>query len=588
VHMLWEFIIATVVLVYLALALFLFQVCSHCFYQLSKVRCMWPRNLTLNWQSNDPMRPKVLELMTKRRLHRARMGSAWFSHMMIVYLLLTLAYMHSDGEVFRNDQAAWEALIEWELVTALVCLWATRLSILFPSIVRTWTLNLLVALILAKMVAREILIPRIMLNERYYIHYIGSQRLVLMFLLGNLKFSCAVNVAYSICNFTIYFINFGFDNYHHVYELLCLSLLLLMAWIFHTWTYAEARATLEAKSLRRSEATMHRLLSAMCDVVVHLGPDYLIRYPCPQLEVLLLKSRTRASLQGTPLTDLFPDESERDRFHHFLSSLTHEAIGPVQGLTADHAVDSAQVMQEIPACTFHSHLRDGSDTKVSVQIFHGSYADIDEQVCHVVGIREDMETASRFHEVEPRASADSGGGLSPLLEHCAMPMKEVENDSCSSLSASEAAGEAAVWVDTSTPMYKVVRCTAGFSELCGPWTESIELLKWIKSREESRMFQVWVEECFNGYIHGGKLDNDTCKIHMKLSPPHFRRCKLQVVATIELVEIEVLGDPDDSEASQQIVMQFNFSGISWIHGKDQLRPQIKGRRKDLQTGIVSM
>jgi len=450
-------------------------------------------------------------------------------------------------------------------------------------------LDLLVAFMLAKQVVREILVPSIMLDEKHYIHYVGSQRLVLMFLLGNLKFSFAVNVAYTICNFTIYFLNFGFDNYHHVYEFLSLLLLLLMAWIFHTWAYAEARATLEAKNLRRSEATMHRLLSAMCDAVVHLGPDYLIRYPAPQLEVLLLKSRTRASLQGTLLTDLFVDESERDRFHHFLlSSQTHGPIGPGQELTADHAVDSAPAVQENPACTFHSHMRDASDTKVSVQIFHGSYLDIDEQVCHVVGIREDTETASRLHVLEPRASADGGGGLSPLLEHYAMPMKEAETDG-SSLSASEAAGEAAVWVDTSTPMYKVVRCTAGFSELCGPWTEGIELLKWIKGKEQCRMFQVWAEECFNSHMHDGRLDEDTCKIAMKLSPPHFRRCKLQVVATIELVEIEVLNDPDDSDADQHIIMQFTFSGISWIHGKDQSRnPQSKGRRKDRLTGIVSI
>jgi len=218
---------------------------------------------------------------------------------------------------------------------------------------------------------------------------------------------------------------------------------------------------------------------------VHLGPDYLIRYPAPKLEVMLLKSKTQTSLQGTPFTDLFIDERERDRFDHFLSSMTDESS---EREPAGHTLNSALSDQENMACTFHSHMKDATGTKVSIQIFHGSYLDIDEQVCHVVGIREDQETAPRVHPMATERCASADGNLAPLWENCMMPNQERESD-CSSLSPSEAAGEVAVWVDTSTSLYKVVRYTAGFSELCGPSTEGIELLQWMSGSEQSHKFR---------------------------------------------------------------------------------------------------
>jgi hypothetical protein len=226
----------------------------------------------------------------------------------------------------------------------------------------------------------------------------------------------------------VFYHNFGWSQAHNAYESFALAVILFMGWIFFKWTYSEARATLEAKTLARSEATVHRLLSAMCDAVVHLGSDCRILHPCPKLEVLLLKSRTHSGLQGTPFMDLL-DSSERDRFDHFLSSVTNEPSG--------HDVVDPEDM----ACTLHLHMRDATGTKVPVQIFHGSCLDINEQICHLVGIREDQETASRREATELNTFVD--GGLSPLLEHCAMPVREAASD-CSSVSAVEPAAEVAV------------------------------------------------------------------------------------------------------------------------------------------------
>jgi len=68
-------------------------------------------------------------------------------------------------------------------------------------------------------------------------------------------------------------------------------------------------------------------------------------------------------------------------------------------------------------------------------------------------------------------------------------------------------------------------------------------------------------------MNEGKLDEDNCAIHIRLSPPQFRRFKLSVVAVIELAEVEVTGDDDEGEASEHIIMQFKFSRISWIQAR---------------------
>jgi len=203
------------------------------------------------------------------------------------------------------------------------------------------TLDIFFAFIIARLVVREMMVPEILLHDKYYIHFIAAQRIICVLAQGNTWAAVATNITYTICNLCNFYHNFGWNQNHNLYESLALAVVLLFGWIFQKWTYSEARATLEAKTLARSEATMLRLLSAMCDVVVQLGSDYLIRHPCPKLEALLLKMRTHSGLQGTSFMDLL-DSSEQDRFDHFLSS------------------------EEDVACTFHIHMRDAMGTRVPV------------------------------------------------------------------------------------------------------------------------------------------------------------------------------------------------------------------------------
>merc|ERR1719362_858523 len=298
-----------------------------------------------------------------------------------------------------------------------------------------------------------------------------------------------------------------------------------------------------------------------------MGSDCIIRHPCPKLEVLLLRRRTQSALQGTPFRDLV-DSGERDRFDHFMASMT----SVTKTLPADDVTD-----QDDFACTFHFHMKDASGTKVPVQMFHGSCLDINDQICHVVGIREDQETPARMEAAELRTSVD--GGLSPLMEHVAMPTSEAESDT-SSLSASEPAAEVAVWIDTATTGYIVTRCTPGFSALCGPSAEGIQLLLWMNSTEREQ-FRAWVEHGFNKFYYDGGRDIEKPSMEITLTPPHLKRFKISVKVTVEVAGIEVFGDDEQDEGSEQIVVQLTFSGLSWNQGharKQRPRPPESNRR----------
>jgi len=552
-------IYVTVVFAYLGLLFTVVQVCASHRGKLCRIRLMWTARWTAHRQSKDPLEPQVRKLMSKTRLHRARLGAANLSYILVVHLVSTLAQMHADPKVFVNDQDAWKAVTERDILTVVASLWAARLSMWFPWTIKSWTLDIFFALLLARMTIKEILVPDFFLRD-FYIQWISAQRVVHMYLQGTTRLNVATNITYTICNLCIFQYNFGWNKFYYINQSLALLGVLFMGSIFHNWAYSAARATLEAKMFARSEASVHQVLSAMCDAVVSFGSDCIIRHPCPKLEVLLLRPGTRSALQGTSFTDLL-DSCDRDRFDHFLSKVTNESPG--------HDLAG----QEDMACTLHAHMKDVTGTKVPIQIFHGSCPDINEQICHIVGIREDQERPSRMQAEALHTSVD--GGLPPLMEHCPMPMKVAASDS-SSVSASESVAEVVVWVDIGTPEYTVVRCTPGFSALCGPSVEGAELLGWVSGSERKR-FQSWVQKAFNRMYYAGDTNADEIKTQTVLTPPHLKRFKLSVMATVEVAGIEVTGD-DEDEASQHMVMQLAFSDLSWTQGVQRRRPRANVER----------
>jgi len=268
---------------------------------------------------------------------------------MMAYLLFILVMMKSDPTVFMTDCAAYKALTEWGLLPGVLCFLMVRLVIMFPCTIQAWTLDLFFALtIAARFLVRDVLVPEVLWANEFYIYFVCSQRVVLLFMQGSTWAAIATQITYTICSLCNIYYNYGFEQDHFIGETIALCVVLLMGRVFYNLSYSEAKATLEAKGVARSEATVHRLLSAMCDAVVRMGPDCIIRHPCPKLEALLLRSRTHSALQGTSFRDLV-DSAERNRFDHFMTSMT----SVTNSLPADNVTDLDDF-----ACTFHFHMKD--------------------------------------------------------------------------------------------------------------------------------------------------------------------------------------------------------------------------------------
>lgn len=150
---------------------------------------------------------------------------------------------------------------------------------------------------------------------------------------------------------------------------------------FDRWACGMALSALDIKSLAQSEATVLRLLSALCDAVVTLGPELRISHPAPKLANLLIQNRrdpkdgSRSALVGTNFLD-FMVETDRERFRDFM------ARAPELESSADPE----------PAQALNVHLRDSSGLGVQVQLFHSRFRDRDDQVGHLIGICEVGDT----------------------------------------------------------------------------------------------------------------------------------------------------------------------------------------------------
>merc|ERR1712062_852964 len=107
--------------------------------------------------------------------------------------------------------------------------------------------------------------------------------------------------------------------------------------------------------------------------------------------------------------------------------------------------------EETVACSLHSHMKDSCNVKVPVQIFHGTYLDINEQVSHVVGIRADQEISAFEHFAEEPPTLNNSDA--PSLTVNGPTMDHTSSISSSAPDVEHTEGVAA-WVNTSTPQYR--------------------------------------------------------------------------------------------------------------------------------------
>ncbi|CAE8626873.1 unnamed protein product [Polarella glacialis] len=138
------------------------------------------------------------------------------------------------------------------------------------------------------------------------------------------------------------------------------------------------RAQIRCQTMHNEVGVARRLLSAMCDAQVFLGPDLTIAGSTEQFSRLLMTqpSMTNQDFQGVPFKN-FVAEADKARFQRFI-----EEDFFLMGNT--DAMNSPP-----PARSLHASLRDSASLQFSVEILHVRFLDADNQPRHLLGIREE-------------------------------------------------------------------------------------------------------------------------------------------------------------------------------------------------------
>jgi len=293
--------------------------------------------------------------------------------------------------------------------------------------------------------------------------------------------------------------------------------------------------------------------------VVHLGPDFTIQSATTGLQVLLLRAPTAAGMQGTCFVDVVA-EADRERFREHVGAAPPDEDG-AEGLGG----------------SLHLHMRDAVGTAVSVQIFHSLFLDLDDRLCHIIGICEDPEQAWRA----PAQLVASMQALppAPVERQAASNAAGVSNDTNSAISENEERKhiDMGIWVDTISPTLQLERATAGFTALTLPSGPCPELLPWI-ARSQRKRFMVFLQTCGGIQTYGqedGEVDPAPLVFKgLRLQPPHLERFKITIAVTAEFVPQAAGGgsgaassaEPDGSSEDDPSVVKLVLRDPVWQQG----------------------
>ncbi|CAE8632085.1 unnamed protein product [Polarella glacialis] len=156
------------------------------------------------------------------------------------------------------------------------------------------------------------------------------------------------------------------------------------------------KAQIRFQTIHNEVGVARRLLSAMCDAQVFLAPDLTIAGSTEQFSRLLMTqpSKTNQYFQGVAFQNFFA-EADMSRFQRFIeedSFLTGNA----------DAMNSPP-----PARSLHASLRDSASFQFSVEILHVRFLDADNQLRHLLGIREEDSFAKSLPPHESAIGQDA-------------------------------------------------------------------------------------------------------------------------------------------------------------------------------------
>jgi len=329
--------------------------------------------------------------------------------------------------------------------------------------------------------------------------------------------------------------------------------------------HSAACAQVDAQLSQKNERVVHRLLSAMCDAVVHIDHNLVIQQPSPKLVALLLKPPSTKGLVGTLLTDLLPPE-ERDRF-------TLELAKDVEALS--EPLKPGDPIVEL-ACSIPCKMRDASGNKMAVHFFHAAFENLSGLPCHVVGIQEDaaVERLAPLATATGHTANQSNGANEHRRNETRNELRLLEADDSDRLAEDSVSRDGSsfsveadfsrtfVWIDVNTPQLKVLKCNRSFATLCGPANHCAELMPWVSKRQRCN-FKAWLETCSNMLLYGEDEELEhTCFKHLKLYPQHLKGHKVWLMA-----DVHVLPEPEEESEEWNTSLQIELCNLEWLGGR---------------------
>jgi len=283
-------------------------------------------------------------------------------------------------------------------------------------------------------------------------------------------------------------------------------------------------AQLTAMSSSQNETIVQNLLNMMCDAVVLLDEHLKVKSAAPKLTALLLRRPKPDDLCGTSFPNLLKT-SDQDRFRE--CALEGNANGQ----------------------SIHVDMLDSGGSRLNLQLFHCRFKNVLSETCHMVGVREELDSAMKreppaehgpaLAEIHPLTLSGASSTSSACSEEF-VPIRCCDEEPI------------AVWVDIFSEDLRILSCTSGFTSIGGPIHEGEGFLEWIKGDKGTVL--KWVQHMVN--LHESE-DVAINPYPIKLTPPHQHVIEFACTCKFHVEEMD--GENDDVTAER--VGCFEFSSV---------------------------
>jgi len=510
-------LVVGIILVWSAVAVLIFSLSFLCLACLRRLPCRHAGSLTRFvalrmreachhlWCAKDE---KLIGLARQRYSQAQKMTGLGLLYVVFTPLLMYL--------VFHKRAALWGAVVDVDWAqrsltdrSVLATLVLVSVPILLGAAFPRWTtqrsISCFHALVLARF-ACQLAFARTAEHHMYHNGWMTCGRLIFAIVSGDPLSTIVLNVGFTAVDVALMqqqSYPAGLSSYF-VREVFGLMTICCVSLLFYSSIVSEAQRTLEAELL-------DKVLSAMCDAVVHLRDDLSIKHPSPKLAVLLLRSPFGKALKGHSFLELAPSGPDRDRLQ--------------QCISAD--IGSMALPQLL-----HTNLLDANGTSVPVEIIYFWYQDLDDKMSCIVGVQDVGEEQRTITpdtlNVQTVGACDSFSVICEDIDFISFQPPEIE---------------LGIWIDCADPGYRIVRCTDGFAALSAQRSLGSKFLDWVPA---SAMLAEWVHCSVYAYLEGATLPSPLLAV--VLQPPCEGRAEIQLTADVEVGAVQEGGQGASEES----------------------------------------